>query len=358
MRRAGRDWWLGLGLAAVLAVELPTAARAAVGDLWTLVGTPLAATTGTTIDFKLTATKESLLSSIGCIRIDTTTHFAVERADANHGWVTSGAGTQITTRSPSTGSALGLLGTLDLTVRATPLDPGAWSWSGTAYADLACGGSPLPGLPLVSIVVSGPAVTPSPAPTPTSSPPPTPTSSPPPTLGPSPPPTRAPTPEPSSTPAPAGTATTSASAHPAASPPATPPTAEPSPSTPASRRATLEPATTGVPVPAAGRQGDAGGGPPGSGNGGGPGSDREPDEVFAVRPSSTRIDFARPAALAALHDLLEVAAPTLVLAIPGLLILLAVAAQAIGGLAWIPVVRRQLGDRRRSRRVRFIRRPT
>ncbi len=36
--------------------------------------------------------------------------------------------------------------------------------------------------------------------------------------------------------------------------------------------------------------------------------------------------------------------PTFVLAIPGIVLLLAVGAQAFGALAWLPLVRRRLGD--------------
>jgi hypothetical protein len=36
--------------------------------------------------------------------------------------------------------------------------------------------------------------------------------------------------------------------------------------------------------------------------------------------------------------------PTFVLAIPGILLMLAVGAQAFGALAWLPLVRRRLGD--------------
>ncbi len=50
------------------------------------------------------------------------------------------------------------------------------------------------------------------------------------------------------------------------------------------------------------------------------------------------------------------AVPAATLAIPGLLVLLVVAAQAIGGLAWVPVVRRTLrgGDGSAPRRYRYI----
>jgi hypothetical protein len=54
--------------------------------------------------------------------------------------------------------------------------------------------------------------------------------------------------------------------------------------------------------------------------------------------------------------ILAIAAPAILISLPGLLIIVAFAAQMAGGLAWIAVVRRQLGERRRSRRARFIRR--
>ena len=49
--------------------------------------------------------------------------------------------------------------------------------------------------------------------------------------------------------------------------------------------------------------------------------------------------------------------PTVAVTVPGLLLMLAVLAQSLGALAWIPVVRRWLGDRRRPRaRQRSLRR--
>ena len=44
------------------------------------------------------------------------------------------------------------------------------------------------------------------------------------------------------------------------------------------------------------------------------------------------------------------AVPVLVLSVPGLLIVIAVLAQALIGLAWVPVTRRWLGGDRRRRR--------
>jgi len=48
----------------------------------------------------------------------------------------------------------------------------------------------------------------------------------------------------------------------------------------------------------------------------------------------------------------EWAVPALVLTVPGILIVIAVLAQALIGLAWLPIARRWLGGDRRRRRVR------
>ena len=50
--------------------------------------------------------------------------------------------------------------------------------------------------------------------------------------------------------------------------------------------------------------------------------------------------------LAAMGSLgnLSWAVPSLVLAVPGLLLVLAVLAQAVGGVLWLPVIRRRIGS--------------
>lgn len=316
-------------LALALLLGLPAVANAEV--VWTLVGTPLTASTGVTTRFDLTATNENPLGTIGCVRVDTTEKFSVESADANHGWSTTVDGTVVKARSPTTGSALAFLDGLDITVRATPLEPGTWSWSGLAYADISCGGSPPLAIPLV-IVVTGPGPTPTPSPAPTPSP----------------------------TPVPTVAATPSVTPRPAAS--ATPTPVTGSPSARPSPDASASPAPTQTPSPS---PTDSPGGSAGDGLGGGStdggGIDLGlgaalPEDPFTVTSRNVRIDPRIDQLGQTLPDLLEVSAPAAIVALPGLLILLAIAAQAIGGLAWIPVVRRQLGDRGRRRRVRFVRR--
>ena len=52
---------------------------------------------------------------------------------------------------------------------------------------------------------------------------------------------------------------------------------------------------------------------------------------------------------------LTLSVPTVLLSVPGLLLILAFAAQAAGGLAWLPLIRRHLGEEP-PRRVRVVRR--
>lgn len=60
--------------------------------------------------------------------------------------------------------------------------------------------------------------------------------------------------------------------------------------------------------------------------------------------------------ISGLGSLTDWAVPALALAVPGLLVLLAILAQAVGGVLWLPVTRRWLGGfgivRRRARRIR------
>ena len=59
------------------------------------------------------------------------------------------------------------------------------------------------------------------------------------------------------------------------------------------------------------------------------------------RPS--RVDGLTDLNVVGVDDLIEWAVPSLVLSVPGLLLILAVLAQALVGSLWIPVIRRWLG---------------
>ncbi len=174
----------------------------------------------------------------------------------------------------------------------------------------------------------GPTATPSPTPTavPTTVPSPTPATSPPPIATPGPsgasPPAPTPTPSvrlrPSSTPGPAG-----------GSPAATP--------------------AVGSELPSPGRgstgtTGSSGGSPGGGGSPNAP-SARDPGGLQVDGPPSGAgaLDPIDVVGALGLGSLLDWAVPALVLTVPGLLLVLAVLAQMLGGLVWLPLVRRWLG---------------
>jgi hypothetical protein len=202
----------------------------------------------------------------------------------------------------------------------------------------------------VTITV-GPKPTPAPTPTPTPTPDPTPKPTPAPAPTPTPRPTPVPTPRPSivplpsldilptptPTPGPSDSPTPSATVTPSPSP--TPPAAGPDPTAP----------TGGGTV-----GGSAGGSDPGS-VGGSASTAAFVAPVGAPSGDGAGIVPSVSAGVAGLS--LTLAVPTLALTVPGLLLMIAVFAQGVGALAWIPFVRRNLDDDEERRR-RLRRRPT
>jgi len=193
---------------------------------------------------------------------------------------------------------------------------------------------------LVTLVVVAPAPTPTPTPTPTPAPTPTPTPAP--SAAPTPVPTASPSASPGPTPSPAPSRTAAPSATPDASPDpgeTDAPRPDPEPEPTAEPGRSDEPDRTEPPV-AAGPVGP----PPIA-----PGAD-----TFDVEPIEIgTIDGLFEASFGGFGVVMEWAVPALVLTVPGLLLVLAVAAQVAGGLAWLPFVRRWLagiGVRRRTRR--------
>ncbi|HEV7809437.1 MAG TPA: Ig-like domain-containing protein [Candidatus Limnocylindrales bacterium] len=180
-------------------------------------------------------------------------------------------------------------------------------WSGTATVSID--------------VVASPTSTPSPSavatPAPTTTPRPTGTTAPRPTS----------TPTPGSSAPPVGPAGSPASAQPSGSA-AAPPTPEPTPG------------------PAVGIPGPGFEGPPAGG-----GSGRSPGgQPFLVGEQGSGERLVLSTGLMGFGDGLAWAVPTLVLTVPGLLLVLAVLAQALGALAWKPAVRRWLGPASHVRR--------
>ena len=184
------------------------------------------------------------------------------------------------------------------------------AWDGVAWSSVAT----------VTIAVSGPTPPPTPPPTPTPTPAPTPTPPPAPTGTPSPVPTA---PVSSAVPSAAPGATpTSIASEPPASVPASTASSSVSPSGPA------DPGSAGPAGPPIGPSGPTSGGL-GSGSGLG---------IDPIDPldSVVGVDFVGVANF-------EWAVPTLVLSVPGLLLILAIAAQGSVGILSIPFVRRWLG---------------
>ena len=344
-----------LRVVATLAIGLvvPVTARAAV--IWTLVGSPLAAPAGVPTTFTLKATNENVLTTIGCIEVDTKTsgtkHFDVTATAVTNGlpWTigVTDSRTFVTAHSTTSGGALGFPESVVFTIRATPLDSGAFSWSATAYKDINCGGAPLPGIELVAIVVTGV------APTPSATPGPSPTAAPTPTVAPTAPIPR-PTPAPSATPLPAATVDPAASERPSAGPtPATSPAAgrSPRPSASLSAQPSVDPdpgATRGPDATAAIEQAAGGGTRPGSGGAEG--------DVFTIRSTNVSVSPDLGSSSVGASALLLLSVPAILFSVPGLFLVLVFLAQLTGGLVWIPVIRRHLTRQPDPPRARFSRR--
>jgi Bacterial Ig domain len=211
-----------------------------------------------------------------------------------------------------------------------------------------------------------PAPTPTPTPKPTSTPKPTPTTTPGPTPTPTPRPTSTATPGPTPTPTPRPTTLPTLSPLPTVPPvPTLPPIGSPSPGTTPTGtpsptptpRPTADPAAAAAGTPTDPR---AGGGPVAPTSGGSGGGDSTPppaihEEPFAVngpdRGGTVELDASSITLVG-----FEWAVPALVLTVPGLLLIIAVAVETMIGLAWLPVARRWVGrdehaDRRRRRRL-------
>jgi hypothetical protein len=77
---------------------------------------------------------------------------------------------------------------------------------------------------------------------------------------------------------------------------------------------------------------------PGAGAGPGPGRPRDPFELRGPRGGPVDV-LGGEVGLAGF----EWAVPALVLTVPGILLILAIAAQAAAGVLWLPVIRRWLG---------------
>lgn len=380
-------------LAIILVWCTPDAALAV--RLWTLVGSPLTATVGQPV--AMTLNVQNIGGSgggdeIACVQVDVPSSFSigsvaivsVKGSASGHGWQAStgpiGGGVRVTFQNPTDNNALVGLPVADravFRVTGTPTATGLSTWTGRAHdkpgssggTDCGSGTFPTIGITLSAALPIGATPTPTPPPTPTPTPTPTPA------------PTPTPTPTPPPTPAPTATPTPRPSATPILPLPTLPLPSLPLPSLPLSLptptpRPTASPTPTGTPVPTASPSGtpSAGSGgstpPPAGGSSDGPagaspseapvtgaatsggsnsgGDDGPPPGAprggFGVGPLAglDAIDVDLGDELVG-DTLVEFVVPSLVFAVPGLLLMLAVIAQGLVGAAWLPVVRRWLG---------------
>ena len=346
---------LALLAAGMVALAAP-ASVSAESALWTLVASPLAATTGVQTTFTLTATNTdpaALLlsdSEIGCIFVDVPSDFTVQDAavsgsNAGSGWHKDAiTGNRVKIHTDSGGERLELLDWVRFTITATAWSTGSLTWSSRAYRDQDCGGSgALLSVPPI-VVVAGPTVTPTPVPTPI----------------PTPKPTVRPTPTPAPTiplPIPLPSFPLPSMPLPSIGLPSIGPTGSPAP-TPRSTSPTLPPAATGTvspsdpPSPSGSPAPSSGTGLPGVSPPSIGGGVDSPTGVAgpAVSHDAPRLDFDAAEldidfeSTGLLNGTTVWLVPTATFAIPAVLLLLFVALQAVGALAWVPAVRR-LGGR-------------
>jgi hypothetical protein len=330
-------------VAAVLAaglVALLVAAPVAAAPTWTLKASPTAVAYRSPATIRLTITNTSSGGSgIGCVTFGITpgngftiSSVSVASSSRSLNWSADPA-PAISAHADT--SADKLLGDpeddqLVLDVDVVGKLPGPYVWTGAAYPSLGCTGSGR-AIATVTVVVLAmptpeptdtPAPTPTRTPTPTDTPTPTPTATPTPTDTPTPPPTAEPTGAPTPTPVPTPSGTPGPTARPTASPTQTP---TPGPG-----------GSSGSPGP-----GGGGVGPTGSGN---PGPSAAPTprplDIPAAEPGPGRgFDTGTLPGFEAFDWVV----PGVILTGPGLLLLALIAAQAVGAMAWLPVVRRKIG---------------
>ncbi len=325
----------------------------AAASTWTITLTP--STTGALQATTIKATFWNLggpdgQQDLGCVRIAIPATFTVGSTQVtndppNTTWIASRAGlTTVTINTGSGGDRLppghpGASVTAAITVSATL--PGTYTWTANAFRSQDCSDPFNDPARLTVVVQLTPLPTPTPTPKPT--PTPTPTAMPPPTAIPPPPPLASlpplPTLPPATTPTPTpGAATTPRPSGPAGS--ATPSSTAEIPgqpgSTPQPARSD-EPAPNGLPVgdvsspPPTDPPAGAGFLMPGTGTGGGGSVDRPTVTLTSGLGTPFGEGFAW-------------AVPGLVLTVPGLLlVLIVILAQALGAVAWLPVVRRRIG---------------
>lgn len=330
-------------LALVLALSGAPEVLAASG--WTLTHTPNEVKEGRQQVFTLRATDTDGSGDIGCVVIMVPGTFTVQGAavtdtSAAEPWMASretvGGKTRVLVFNVDEDAKLKEGDWVQFTVTATGVDTGSHTWTGDAIQGEDCSGDAF--LPQIDLAVTVTPV-PTPAPTPAPTPVPTPAPTPAPTPSPTPGATARPTPTPGATARPTPTRTST----PVAATPATNATAAPSPSTSVASSPSIAPSPTPSAPEASDRAAPVAATRPGGGPGGiDPGtlSSGEPDSAAIVVQLDDEFDTSGFAAISLLGDGYAWFVPTFVAGVPGLLIVLIMLTQLLGGVAWTPAIRR------------------
>jgi hypothetical protein len=271
--------------------------------------------------------------AIGCVRISIpgavdVTAVSTNGGTSGHTWVSSMSGSSPTVVEATAETNNDWLegGTVQdsikIDVTAKPVTVGSSTWTANVYRTRNCTSPSDTAKSLVFVVAGAPS--PTPAPTPTSTPRPTPAPTPPPTPKPTPAPTPRPTQPLGSSPTPPPQPTSPAVVPSATPVPPAAPSASPSGS-PVVLLSTPRASPSGGAVPAV--------------VGGGPGA----KDTFALGGTESTQIGAMIQRLDALGLGIEWGIPAVITGVPGLLIVLIVLAQSLGGSAWLPLVRRRIG---------------
>jgi hypothetical protein len=347
--------------ASLIAIVVAGGVNGATGG-WTIARTPASVVAGVSTAIGITATNVAGGSTVGCVRLQVPAAFTVDAVGVDsvqpsHAWTadapTAGpsGSTIVSVHGVTEGDVLKNDGdVVDFHVTVTGTAVGSYAWPAESRDHANCSS----GIDTASITVSitGGAATPTPVPTPTATPTPRPTATP--TRPPSPTPVPTPTPRPTATPTPTAVPSPTPAVTPSPAPTATvSPTPEPTatasmePSPSASPSDSPSPTPTGSEPGSTSGPGAASGGATGSPSGGsspaGDGSTAAGGYVVGLDPASQGDLTLTTSAMASLDGIVW-AVPSLVLTVPGLLLVLAVLAQAAAGAAWLPVVRRKVGS--------------
>lgn len=327
---------------ALLILEIARPATSYAAQNWAVIADKAVVVAGTSSVVNVSITNLSTSNgggeAIGCVKLSipggfTILSVSVKSVSRGLSWSTTYAGQNVTIQAASDSNRLTGAPDLDqivVAVAVLPAAAGVYRWNANEFGKPDCSnayGSPL-SIPMV--IAAAPTPTPAPTATPTPTPDPTPGPTPAPTRTPS--PTPKPTPAPTRTPAPTGpTATaTEAPSNTDGPSPSVPgdPTPDPTQSGPpqASSAPTPQPSPSGGTIAFGRGTVTLAGGSGGSGGG---------------------MDAAGADLAAAVLDSLGMGTWAVGTATVGgfaLLVLFAVMAQVGGGLIWLPLIRRRIGD--------------